>query len=70
MSKVGVGFAARGVMGEQLQLQIVGHVDAGVLQQRGDVVGGMAEHAVLEVDDADPREPFALAAARSGWASG
>ncbi len=56
-----VGFTAQlGVMGEQLQLQIVGHRDAGVLPERGHVVGRVAQHAVLEVDNADARDPFAL----------
>ena len=56
-------------MGEQAHFEIVGHGDARVLQQRGDIVGRMAQHAILEVDDADPRQPLAAPAARSGWAN-
>ena len=38
----------------------VGDVDAGVLQQRDEVVGRRAEHGILEIDDADARDAVAL----------
>ncbi len=57
----GIGFAPQfGVRGEELQLQIVGHVDASVLPERRDVIGGMAKDAVLEIEDADPRPAVSL----------
>ena len=40
-------------MAEQRDLHQLRHVDAGVLQQRGDVVGGRAHQGVLEVEQAD-----------------
>ena len=48
---------ARGVAADELQLELLRHVDARILQQRGDIVGGRAEHGVLEVEQPDPRSP-------------
>ena len=56
-----VGFAPQlGVEAEQAQLEVGRHAHAGVLQQRGDVVGRVAQHRILEVDDADALGPLAL----------
>ena len=60
MSKFSSGFAPQPrVMAEQLQFDGVRNVDARVLQQRDDVIGGMAEHAILEIDHSDLRDAFA-----------
>ena len=56
-----VGRAAQLRIGaEQLELERVGHGDAGILQQGRDVIGRVADHRVLEVDDADAGEALAL----------
>ncbi len=55
-----VGAARAGVAAEQRDLQRFRHVDARVLQQRGDVVGGGTDQRVLEIEQADARNAFAL----------
>ncbi len=55
---------------EQLAFQSFRHVDARILQQRGDVIGGGADHGVLEIEQADARDALRAAAARSGSANG
>ena len=38
---------------EQRHFQRLGNIDAGILQQRDDIVGGRSEQRVLEVEQAD-----------------
>ena len=57
----GIGNGApAGIEREQPQFEIAGDFAARVLQQRGDVIGGRAEHGVLEIDEAEPFQPVAL----------
>src|SRR5438552_1820116 len=44
---------------EQLIGNRTGNVDAGILKHRYEVVGGMAENAVLRIDEADAPHPLA-----------
>ena len=56
-----VGCAARlDVAGQQRQFELLGDVDPRVLQQRHQIVGGGAQHGILEVDDADAQDPGAI----------
>ena len=60
--EIGVDFAALAdVMAEQRHLHQLRHVDAGILQQRSNVISGRAHHGVLEVKQADAGnvQPFA-----------
>jgi len=41
------------IAAKQRELDRFGNVDAGVLQQRGEVVGGRPHEGILEVQDAD-----------------
>ena len=69
--ELGVGGAARAhIAAEQRHLHLLRHVDARVLQQRGEVVGRRPHHRVLEIEDADPRELRCGPAATAGWANG
>ncbi len=52
--------ALAGVEAEQPQLELGAGIDPGILQQRRDVVGRVAHHGVLEVDQPDPLQPVAL----------
>ena len=47
-------------MAEQFEFDGVRDVDARILQQRDDVIGGMPQHAILEIDHADLGDAFAL----------
>ena len=49
-----------GIEADELQFELRRHGHARILQKGGDVVGRRAQHRVLEVDDADPLQPFAL----------
>ena len=51
---------ARDVAAEQRDLQRLRHVDAGILQQRGEVVGRRAHHGVLEIEQADAGDVLAV----------
>ena len=52
-----VGAGAREIAVGQRRAQRSGHVAAGVLEQRDEVVGRMTVEHVLEVEEADPRRP-------------
>src|SRR4051794_20146342 len=45
---------------EELELQIRRHRDARVLQEGGNVIGWMAEHGILKVEQSDPLETLPL----------
>ena len=47
-------------MREQPQFEIAGDFAARVLKQGREVIGGRAEHGVLEVDEAEPLQPVAF----------
>ena len=48
----------RAVIIEQLIGNRTGNVDAGILKHRYEVVGGMAENAVLRINEADAPHPL------------
>ena len=56
-------------LAEQRDLHRLRHIDAGVLQQRGDVVGRRSHHRVLEVEQARAGDLLLGPAARSGSAN-
>ena len=63
--ELAIGRAARpDVAGQKRQFDLFGNVDPRVLQQRYQVVGGGAEHGILEVDDSDAQDPCAVIRAR------
>ena len=39
---------------------IEGNVHAGILQHRGEIIGRMAKHAILRIDETDTSQAFAL----------
>src|SRR5260370_36011944 len=68
--KVGETSRIEGVVGgaprlditrQERKLELLGYVDPRVLQQRHQIVGGWAQHGVLEVDDAYSRNIGPLA---------
>src|SRR5262249_29810414 len=52
---------------QQRQLVLLRHVDAGILQQRGEVVGGRSYHRVLEIEYAEAGDTFALGQPQQVW---
>src|SRR5438309_11557106 len=56
-----VDLACLGIAAQQGELHGFRYVDAGVLQQRGHVVGGRSDYRVLEIEQADARNPGAVA---------
>ena len=60
-SNSGIGRAPRArIARQQRDLHHLRHVDARVLQQRGEVVGRGPHHRVLEIEQADARDAFAF----------
>src|SRR5262245_13733318 len=55
-----VGTPVPDVAAEQRHLGLLRHVDAGVLQERSEVVGGRPNEGVLEVEEANPLELAAI----------
>ena len=45
---------------DDLRLYRPGHIAAGVLQDRDEIIGRVAEQRVLKIQQTDPRRPFAL----------
>ena len=45
---------------EQAELEVARYGHPRILEQGRDVIGGMAEHAVLEIDQPDPGDAFAV----------
>src|SRR4051794_37007684 len=48
------------VTAEQRHLKLLRHVDARVLQERGEIVGCRPHHRILEIEQADARGALAL----------
>src|SRR5215468_6771640 len=55
-----IGAAAAEIAAEQGDLELLRHVDAGVLQERGQVVGRRTHQGVLEIEEPYPLELAAL----------
>ncbi len=49
----------RDIAREQFVLERIRHIDAGILQQRGDVIGGGADQCILEIEQADAGDALA-----------
>ena len=70
-SKSALGRAAPAqIAAEQGELGRLRDVDAGILQQRGQIVGGRPHHGILEIQDAEPRQALAVRQPQAGWANG